>query len=212
MRFKSYMLFVGVFLLPSLLPPPFPLWALAGESPVIVILGDSISAAYNMETGQSWPSLLQERLDKNGYTHRVFNSSISGDTTQGGLSRLPRLLDKHHPALLIIELGGNDGLRGIPIDVTRANLSAMIESSQAAGATVLLAEMRIPPNYGISYTEQFNGIYGLLKEKYGVSLIPFLMENVALEPGLMQADGIHPNAEAQPVLLDTVWTVLEPEL
>ena len=177
-----------------------------------MILGDSISAAYNMETGQSWPSLLQERLDKNGYTHRVFNSSISGDTTQGGLSRLPRLLDKHHPALVIIELGGNDGLRGIPIDVTRANLSAMIESSQTAGATVLLAEMRIPPNYGISYTEQFNGIYGLLKEKYGVLLIPFLMENVALEPGLMQADGIHPNAEAQPVLLDTVWTVLETEL
>jgi acyl-CoA thioesterase-1 len=204
MRFKSYLLSVGLFLLP--------LGALAGDSPVIMILGDSISAAYNMETGQSWPSLLQERLDKNGYTHRVFNSSISGDTTQGGLSRLPRLLDKHQPALVIIELGGNDGLRGIPIDVTRANLSAMIESSQAAGATVLLAEMRLPPNYGMTYTEQFNGNYGLLREKYGVLLIPFLMENVALEPGLMQADGIHPNAEAQPVLLDTVWTVLEPEL
>ncbi len=208
MRFKSSWLLVGVFLLPSL----FPLWALAGDSPVIVILGDSISAAHNMETSQSWPNLLQERLDKNGYTYRVFNSSISGDTTQGGLSRLPRLLDKHHPALVIIELGGNDGLRGIPIDVTRANLSAMIESSQAAGATVLLAEMRIPPNYGITYTEQFNGNYGLLKEKYGVLLIPFLMEKVVLEPGLMQADGIHPNADAQPVLLDTVWTILEPEL
>ena len=165
-----------------------------------------------METSQSWPSLLQQRLDENGYTHRVFNSSIAGDTTQGGLSRLPRLLDQHHPALLIIELGGNDGLRGISIDVTRANLSAMIESSQAAGATVLLAEMRIPPNYGMTYTKRFNGNYPLLKEKYGVLLIPFLMENVALEPGLMQADGIHPNAQAQPVLLDTVWTVLEPEL
>ncbi len=212
MRFKSYMLFVGVFLLPSLLAPLFPLGAQAGNAPVIIILGDSISAAYNMETSQSWPNLLQERLDKNGYTYRVFNSSISGDTTQGGLSRLPRLLDKHHPALVIIELGGNDGLRGIPIDVTRANLSAMIESSQAAGATVLLAEMRIPPNYGITYTEQFNGNYGLLKEKYGVLLIPFLMEKVALEPGLMQADGIHPNADAQPILLETVWTILEPEL
>ena len=206
------MLFVGVFLLPSLLAPLFPLGAQAGDVPVIIILGDSISAAYNMETSQSWPSLLQERLDKNGYSHRVFNSSISGDTTQGGLSRLPRLLDKHHPALVIIELGGNDGLRGIPIEVTRANLSAMIESSQVAGATVLLAEMRIPPNYGKTYTEQFNGNYGLLKEKYGVLLIPFLMENVALEPGLMQADGIHPNADAQPILLDTVWTVLEPQL
>ncbi|MEE8339916.1 MAG: arylesterase [Xanthomonadales bacterium] len=208
MRFKSYLLLLGVFLLPPLLP----LGALAGDSPVIVILGDSISAAYNMETGQSWPSLLQERLDNNGYTHRVFNSSISGDTTQGGLSRLPRLLERHHPAVVIIELGGNDGLRGVPIDVTRANLAAMIESSQGAGATVLLAEMRIPPNYGMTYTEQFNGNYALLKEKYNVLLIPFLLEHVALEPGLMQADGIHPNADAQPILLDTVWTILEPEL
>jgi len=206
------MLLVGAFLLPSLLALLFPLGAQAGDVPVIIILGDSISAAYNMETSQSWPSLLQERLDKNGYSHRVFNSSITGDTTQGGLSRLPRLLDKHHPALVIIELGGNDGLRGIPIDVTRANLSAMIESSQAAGAAVLLAEMRIPPNYGKTYTEQFNGNYGLLKEKYGVLMIPFLMENVALEPRLMQADGIHPSVEAQPILLDTVWAVLEPLL
>ena len=208
MRIKSYLLFVGVILLSSLFRP----LALAADSPVIIILGDSISAAYNMETGQSWPSLLQERLSNNGYSHRVFNSSITGDTTQGGLSRLPRLLEKHHPALVIIELGGNDGLRGIPIDITRANLSTMIESSQAAGATVLLAEMRIPPNYGMTYTEQFNGSYGLLKEKYDVLLIPFLLEHVALKPGLMQADGIHPNAEAQPVLLDTVWAALEPEL
>lgn len=208
MRFKSCLWLLGVFLLSSQLP----LRAMAGDSPVIIILGDSISAAYNMETGQSWPSLLQQRLDKNGYTHRVVNSSISGDTTQGGLSRLPRLLDKHHPALIIIELGGNDGLRGVSIEVTHANLSAMIESSQAAGATVLLAQMRIPPNYGITYTEQFNGNYTRLNEKFGVLLIPFLLENVALEPGLMQADGIHPNAAAQPVLLDTVWAVLEPEL
>jgi len=208
MCFKSYLLLLGVFLLPSLLP----VGAVAGDSPAIVILGDSISAAYNMETGQSWPSLLQDRLDNNGYKYRVFNSSITGDTTQGGLSRLPRLLKRHHPALVIIELGGNDGLRGVPIDVTRANLAAMIESSQAVGATVLLAEMRIPPNYGKTYTEQFNGNYDLLKEKYDVLLIPFLMENVALEPELMQADGIHPNAEAQPILLDTVWAILEPEL
>ncbi len=208
MRFKSYLWLLAVFLLPTLLP----LGAPARDAPVIIILGDSISAAYNMETGQSWPALLQQRLDNNGYAHRVFNSSITGDTTQGGLSRLPRLLDKHHPAVVIIELGGNDGLRGIPVDVTRANLAAMIESSQTAGATVLLAEMRIPPNYGMTYTEQFNGSYGLLQKKYSVLLIPFLMENIALEPGLMQADGIHPNAQAQPVLLDKVWTVLEPEL
>lgn len=208
MWFKSYLWLFGVFLLPSLLPSG----ALAGDAPLIIILGDSISAAYNMETGQSWPSLLQQRLDENGYAHRVFNSSITGDTTQGGLSRLPRLLREHHPALVIIELGGNDGLRGISIDVTRANLSAMIESSQAAGATVLLAEMRIPPNYGMTYTGQFNRTYGLLKEKYGVLLIPFLLDNIALQPGLMQADGLHPSAGAQPILLDKVWTVLEPEL
>jgi acyl-CoA thioesterase-1 len=204
MRFKSYLLFIAVLLL----PPP----SQGGDAPVILILGDSISAAYNMETAQSWPALLQQRLIENSFTHHVFNSSIAGDTTQGGLSRLPRLLNKHHPVLLIIELGGNDGLRGIPIEVTRANLSAMIESSQAAGTTVLLAEMRIPPNYGMAYTEQFNRTYGLLKEKYDVLLIPFLMEKVALEPSLMQADGIHPNAEAQAVLLGTIWTVLEPVL
>jgi acyl-CoA thioesterase-1 len=208
MRLKSYLLIVVVFLLPTLCPGR----VLAGDTPLIIILGDSISAAYNMEARQSWPSLLQERLDKNGYKYRVFNSSITGDTTQGGLVRLPRLLDKYSPALVIIELGGNDGLRGVSIDITRANLSAMIEASQVAGATVLLAEMRIPPNYGTTYTEQFNRNYALLKEKYGVLLIPFLMRDVALEPDLMQADGIHPSAQAQPYILDVVWSVLEPEL
>ncbi len=205
---KSYVLIVVVFLLSSLCPGRI----LAEDTPLIIILGDSISAAYNMETRQSWPILLQERLDKNGYKYRVFNSSITGDTTQGGLVRLPRLLEKYSPALVIIELGGNDGLRGVSIDITRANLSAMIEASQAAGATVLLAEMRIPPNYGMTYTEQFNRNYALLKEKYGVLLIPFLMGDVALEPELMQADGIHPSAQAQPYILDVVWPVLVPEL
>ena len=165
-----------------------------------------------METRQSWPSLLQERLDNNGYEYRVFNSSITGDTTQGGLVRLPRLLDKYTPDLVIIELGGNDGMRGVSTDITRANLSAMIEASQEAGAKVLLAEMRIPPNYGTTYTEQFNRNYALLKEKYGVLLIPFLLGDVALESDLMQADGIHPNAQAQPYILDAVWALLEPEL
>ena len=177
-----------------------------------MILGDSISAAYNMEVSQSWPSLLQDRLDEKGYSYRVFNSSITGDTTQGGLARLSRLIEKHKPAIVIIELGGNDGLRGLPIEVTRGNLSAMIELSLAAGATVLLTEMRIPPNYGMSYTGQFKETYGLMKEKYGVLLVPFLMGNVVVDPALMQADGIHPSAEAQPVLLGNVWAVLEPAL
>lgn len=165
-----------------------------------------------MEISQSWPSLLQTRLKENGYIHQVFNSSIAGDTTQGGLARLPRLLEKHNAAVIIIELGGNDGLRGLPIELTRKNLSTMIEMSQAAGAAVLLAEMRIPPNYGMSYTGQFNGTYPLLKEKYDVTLIPFLMEKVALDPALMQADGIHPSVDAQAILLNKVWTVLESEL
>jgi len=187
-------------------------WVQAGDSPAIVILGDSISAAYNMEINQSWPKLLQQRLVENNYPYRVFNSSIAGDTTQGGLTRLPRLLDKHHPAIVIIELGGNDGLRGISLDVTRANLLTMIELSRAAGAAVLLTEMKIPPNYGMSYTRKFNEIYGSLSKKYDLPLIPFLMDNIALDADLMQADGIHPNARAQAVLLDNIWPTLEPEL
>lgn len=178
----------------------------------ILIVGDSLSAAYGMEIGESWPSLLQQRLDENGYAYRVFNSSITGETTQGGLTRLPRLLERHDPAIVIVELGGNDGLRGLPLEVTGQNLSAMIELSQAAGARVLLAEMRIPPNYGRSYTERFNGTYHELAEQYGVTLLPFLLDDIALQPGMMLPDGIHPTAAAQPVILDKVWTALEPGL
>lgn len=165
-----------------------------------------------MQIGQSWPSLLQRRLEDQGHAHRVFNSSITGDTTQGGLARLPRLLEKHQPVVVILELGGNDGLRGLPIEVTRSNLSTMIEKSQAAGAAVILAEMRIPPNYGRSYTEKFNATYGALEQRYGIDLLPFVLQDIALEPDLMQADGIHPAVEAQPMILDRVWVVLEDHL
>lgn len=182
------------------------------EPSVIVVLGDSLSAAYGMEISESWPSLLQARLGEHGYAYRVFNSSITGDTTQGGLARLPRLLEKHRPAVVILELGGNDGLRGLPLEVTRANLSSMIEQSQAAGTAVILAEMRIPPNYGRSYTEKFNAMYTELSEIYGIHLLPFLLQDIALEEGLMQADGIHPTAQAQPAILDHVWPVLQPVL
>jgi len=175
-----------------------------------VILGDSLSAAYGMEISQSWPSLLQERLLQNGYSYRVFNSSIAGDTTQGGLARLPRLLDRHQPDIVILELGGNDGLRGLPIEVTRGNLSSMIEQSQSSGASVILAEMRIPPNYGQSYTEKFNTMYTMLTGQYGISMLPFLLQDIALEEGLMQADGIHPTAQAQPLIVEQVWPVLQP--
>jgi acyl-CoA thioesterase-1 len=190
------------------------LWPLrlAAEDATIVILGDSLSAAFGMELSESWPSLLQQRLDEHGHAYRVFNSSITGETTQGGLTRLPRLLEQHEPAVVIVELGGNDGLRGLPLDVTRANLAAMIEQSLAAGARVVLAEMRIPPNYGRTYTEKFNGAYSDLAAEYGVVLLPFVLQDIALEPGMMQDDGIHPTAAAQPLILDQVWSALQPLL
>ena len=184
----------------------------AGNSPVILVIGDSLSAGYGMELSQSWPRLLQNRLDDNGHQYRVVNSSITGDTTQGGLTRLPRLLEKHQPSLVIIELGGNDGLRGLGISVTRSNLSQMVQKSQQAGATVILTGIRLPPNYGPAYTDQFYSIYGDMQEQFGLLLIPFFMEDVAFNPELMQGDGIHPNAKAQPILLDSVWEFLEPEL
>jgi len=178
----------------------------------IVVLGDSLSAAYGMELGESWPSLLQQRLDKDGHAYRVFNSSITGETTQGGLTRLPRLLEQHVPEIVVLELGGNDGLRGLPLEVTKSNLAAMIEQSLAAGARVVLAEMRIPPNYGRTYTEKFNGTYSELAAQYDIALLPFLLQDIALEPGMMQEDGIHPTAAAQPLIMEQVWVALQPLL
>lgn len=198
---------IVVFLL-SLLPAT----AFADDEPVILVLGDSLSAAYNMEISDAWPSLLQDRLDEHGHTYRVFNSSITGETTQGGVTRLPRLLQEYQPAIVLIELGGNDGLRGIPLEVSRANLSSMIDASRAAGAQVILSEMRIPPNYGKTYTERFNAMFHELAEQASVNLLPFLLQDVALEPGMMQADGIHPTEAAQPIILDEVWNVLQPML
>jgi acyl-CoA thioesterase-1 len=188
-----------------------PLGALADQR-VILVLGDSLSAGYSMPLAQAWPSLLEQRLAGNGHPYRVVNASITGDTTRGGLTRLPRLLDLHEPDIVVIELGGNDGLRGIGIEVTRQNLSAMIEASQASGATVLLTGIMLPPNYGQTYTERFQAIYPDLAERYGLPLVPFLLEGVALDPALMLDDGIHPNAMAQPRLLDNVWAVLAPVL
>jgi acyl-CoA thioesterase-1 len=190
----------------------FPFNAFAEESPAIVILGDSLSAAFGMELSQSWPSLLQDRLTENGHAYRVFNSSIAGDTTQGGLARLPGLLSAHQPKVVIVELGANDGLRGVSLEVTHHNLSSMIQQSQSIGATVILAGIRIPPNYGRSYTEKFSGMYGVLADQYGTLLIPFILEGIALNPELLLTDGIHPTAAAQPLLLENVWSVLAPVL
>jgi acyl-CoA thioesterase-1 len=185
---------------------------LSADQRLILVVGDSLSAGYYMPLEQAWPSLLEKRLAGNGHSYRVVNASITGDTTQGGLTRLPRLLTLHEPDIVIIELGGNDGLRGIGIDVTRQNLSAMIEASQAAGASVLLTGIMLPPNYGQTYTERFQAIYPDLARQYELPLVPFLLEGVALDPALMLDDGIHPNAIAQPRLLDNVWAVLAPVL
>ena len=186
--------------------------ARAGEAPVILVVGDSLSAGYGMALEESWPRLLQNRLEDNGQRYRVINASITGDTTQGGATRLPRLLERYSPQVVIVELGGNDGLRGFSLEVTRSNLTRMIEGSQAVGAQVLLTGIMLPPNYGATYTERFQAMYGELAEQHGLLLVPFFMEGVALVDGMMQADGIHPNATAQPVLLDNVWQVLGPAL
>jgi acyl-CoA thioesterase-1 len=186
--------------------------AASDEPPLILILGDSLSAGYGMDREQSWVHLLDIRLDENGLPHRILNSSISGDTTQGGLARIPRLLERYKPVIVIIELGANDGLRGINPDITRSNISSMIRQSQSIGARVLLAGIKLPPNYGDSYLQRFESIYADLAGEYGTLLVPFFMDGVVFTPGMLQADGIHPSVAGQPVLLDNVWDVLGPEL
>jgi acyl-CoA thioesterase-1 len=163
-----------------------------------------------MEEG--WVALLQKKLASQGYGYRVVNASISGETTAGGLARLPRALELHRPRIVILELGGNDGLRGLPLKQMQANLESMVKQSQASGAKVLLAGMRVPPNYGPTYTEGFYGSFSSIAKRYRVPLVPFFLQSVALEEGLMQPDGIHPNAKGQPALLDTLWPTLKPLL
>jgi acyl-CoA thioesterase I len=180
--------------------------------PVILVVGDSLSAAHGIAPEQGWVALLRERLRERGYPHQVVNASVSGDTTAGGLARLPAALDRHRPAFVILELGGNDGLRGLPLEQVRANLAAMIEHSRQSGARVLLAGMRIPPNYGPAYAEGFHRIYVDLGRRYDTALVPFLLDGVAADPSLMQPDGIHPTAEAQLQMLDNVWPHLKPML
>ncbi len=175
------------------------------RQPTVLVLGDSLSAAYGMSTEAGWVALLRKRLGEQGYDHQVVNASISGDTTQGGLARLPRALATHQPEVVILELGGNDGLRGLPLKVVRGNLQKMVQLATAADAHVVLTGIQIPPNYGPKYTAGFKGIYEQLGEHPQVTLVPRLMESVALDPQLMQADGVHPNAAAQPVLLAQIW-------
>ena len=184
----------------------------AEETPVLLIMGDSLSAGFGMDREDSWVQLLDTRLQQHDYSYRILNSSVSGDTTQGGLARLPRLLDRYHPEIVFIELGGNDGLRGIDPTVSRANMTSMIKQSQAAGATVILAGIKLPPNYGATYLHRFESMYTDLAGEFDTLLVPFFMDGVIFTPGLLQADGIHPNEKGQPFLLDNVWRVLESAL
>jgi acyl-CoA thioesterase-1 len=183
------------------------------ETPVILVFGDSISAGYGLvRVDQGWVALLQTRLKDQGYVYQVINASVSGETTAGGLARLPRALMLHQPKIVILELGGNDGLRALPVAQMRANLVRMVDLAAAAGAQVLLLGMRMPPNYGSDFTEQFRLSYSDLARDKKLPLVPFLLNDIALLPNLMQADGIHPNELGQPRLLDNVWPSLKPLL
>jgi acyl-CoA thioesterase-1 len=183
------------------------------ETPVILVFGDSISAGYGLErVDLGWVELLKTRLKTEGYGYQVVNASVSGETTAGALARLPRALELHRPRIVILELGGNDGLRALPLPQMRDNFAHMIDLATHAGAKVLLLGMRIPPNYGPQYTSQFEAIYPDLARADKLPLVPFLMDRIALQPDLMQNDDIHPNVKGQPILLDNVWPVLQPML
>jgi acyl-CoA thioesterase I len=183
------------------------------EAPMILVFGDSISAGYGLaRVEQGWVELLKTRLSALGYGYQVVNASVSGETTAGGLARLPRALELHHPKIVILELGGNDGLRALPIAQMRANLTQMAELATAAGAKTLLLGMRMPPNYGPEYTEQFAMVFSDLARDRKLPLVPFLLTDIALSPTLLQGDDIHPNAAGQPLLLENVWPTLKPLL
>jgi acyl-CoA thioesterase-1 len=183
--------------------------AMASQNTLLVV-GDSLSAAYGVPSETAWVQLLRDRLDERGLNWEVVNASISGETTDGGLRRLPDLLQKNQPDVVIIELGGNDGLRGFPPDVIEANLADMIEQVRDIGAIPVLVGMQIPPNYGQRYTRMFADIFPNLSDRYDTPLVPFFLEGIYNADGLMQEDGIHPTEAAQPVLLDNVWPQLEP--
>lgn len=176
------------------------------------MVGDSLSAAYNIPVERGWVNLLADRIAEYKPGHEVVNASISGDTTSGGRSRLPDLIDEHQPAIVVIELGGNDGLRATPIALIRDNLVAMIEMSLDAGAQVILAGMQLPPSYGRRYTDGFRDLYGELEQEFEITLVPFFLDGVGGNPEFMQDDGIHPTVDAQPMILDLVWPHLKPLL
>ena len=180
--------------------------------PTVLVFGDSLSAGYGIDVDHSWTALLQERLRKLGYEHRVVNASISGETTEGGAARIDAALDNFAPDLIILELGGNDGLRGFPPARMKGNLEKIIERSKASGAAVVLLGIRIPTNYGPRYTAAFESVYREVADTLGVKWIEFFMEGVALNDALLQEDRIHPNTEAQPILLENAWPIISATL
>lgn len=181
----------------------------AADAPTILVFGDSLSAGYGIDPARGWVSLLDAKLRSTGYAYRIVNASVSGETTAGGLARLPRALQTQHPALVILELGGNDGLRALPVSAMRDNLARMIQLCRDARLPVLLLGIRMPANYGPRFTGEFAAVYADLARRFGVPSVPFLLEGIASQAGLMQADGIHPNEQGQPLLLNNVWPALQ---
>lgn len=180
----------------------------SADGPAVVVFGDSLSAGYGIDVDQSWPALLQSQLSAAGYEHRVVNASISGETTEGGVTRIHTTLEKFTPDLVILELGGNDGLRGFPAERIRGNLRKIIEAAQASDTAIVLLGIRIPTNYGTRYTRAFDNVYRELAQELDVPWIEFFMDGIALNEDLMQDDGIHPNAAAQPILLENAWPII----
>ncbi len=178
-------------------------------NPTILVYGDSLSAAYGLKKSQGWVALLEKKLASQRYQYTVINASISGETSSGGLSRLTNTLAKTKPKIIIVELGANDGLRGLPVKEMTANLNAIITQSKKINAKILLIGMKIPPNYGAQYTDSFSEAYQQLSQQHQVSLVPFMLDKVAAKPALIQDDGLHPNALGQPILLDNIWPTLQ---
>jgi acyl-CoA thioesterase I len=174
-------------------------------APVLLVFGDSLSAEYGLKRASGWVSLLQDQLKREGFPHRVVNASISGETTAGGVVRLNALLKKHQPAMVILQLGANDGLRGLPVVQTEQNLKRMLQMIRAANARALIVGIRVPPNYGLDYARQFDSVFSRVGQDTQTAVVPFLFEGFAQDPGFFQADEIHPNERAQPRMLSIVW-------
>ena len=204
--------FIGYLLCVVLFAGAAPVPGAQSGTPTILVFGDSISAGYGIAVDQGWVNLLSAKLQKEGYGFRVVNASVSGETTGGGLARLPRVLSAHRPAILLVELGANDGLRGLPVEQIKKNLTTIVQVSKREGVRVVLVGMQLPPNYGPEYTSKFAAAFGAVASAFHTALVPFLLERVALDDANFQADRLHPIAAVEGKVLDTVWAVLKPLL